>query len=66
MSFGVPAGTATAVQVAPSTSGNPASAMVGISGSVGERCLPVTASARNCPAWISGTAGAIAPNEIGV
>ncbi len=49
MSFGVPAGTTTAVQVLPTTSGKPASAMVGISGSVGERVLPVTASARSLP-----------------
>ncbi len=66
MSFGVPAGAATAVQVAPSTSGKPASAMVGTSGSVGARVLPVTASARSRPDLISGTAGASAPNEIGV
>ena len=49
ISFGVPAGAATAVQVAPWTSGKPASAMVGTSGSVGERVLPVTASARDPP-----------------
>src|ERR1700719_737889 len=66
MSFGVPAGTTTAVQVAPSTSGKPASAMVGTSGKVGDRVLPVTASARRSPFLISGTAGAVAPNEIGV
>jgi IS5 family transposase len=64
--LGVPAGTTTAVHVLPSTSGNPASAMVGISGSVGDRVLPVTASARSLLSLISCTAGAIAPNEIGV
>src|SRR5580693_8852017 len=66
MSFGVPAGATTAVQVAPTTSGKPASAMVGTSGSVGARSLPVTASARKPPLLISGSAGANAPNEIGV
>ena len=40
--------------------------MVGVSGKVGARALPVTASARNPPDLISGTAGASAPNEIGV
>src|SRR5262249_36785816 len=37
ISFGAPAGATTAVHVLPSTSGKPASAMVGISGRVGER-----------------------------
>src|ERR1700719_4935453 len=65
MSFGVPAGTTTAVQVAPSTSGKPASAMVGMSGKGGDRVLPFTASARKSPVLISGTAGALGANEIG-
>ena len=47
MLVGVPAGTTTAVHVLPSTSGNPASAMDGISGNVGDRVLPVTARARS-------------------
>ena len=66
MLVGVPAGTTTAVHVLPSTSGVPGSAMDGISGNVGDRVLPVTARARSLLSLISCTAGAIAPNEIGV
>ena len=40
--------------------------MVGTSGSAGVRVFDVTASARSLPSLTSGTAGAIAPNEIGV
>ena len=38
--------------------------MVGTSGSACDRVFDVTASARSLPSLISGTAGAIAPNEI--
>src|SRR5258708_4748059 len=65
MSFGVPIGTTTAAQVAPSTSGKPASAMVGVSGSACARVFDATASARSLPSLTIGTAGAIAPNEAG-
>ena len=47
-------------------SGKPASAMVGTSGSAADRLAPVTASARSLLLVTSGTAGASAPNEIGV
>src|SRR5580692_4651231 len=62
MSLGVPAGATTAVQVEPSTSGNPASAMVGTSGKLGDRSLPVTASACRPPDLINGSAGGNEPN----
>jgi hypothetical protein len=40
--------------------------MVGTSGNAWVRAFEVTASARNWPSLTNGTAGAIAPNEIGV
>src|SRR5258707_13601151 len=66
MSFGVPFGTTSATQLAPSTSGKPASAIVGVSGSDLLRVFELTASARSLPSLMSGTAGVIAPNDIGV
>src|SRR5215470_1732337 len=66
MSFGVPAGTRTPTQLSPSISPWPASVMVGTSGRLGERVLLVTASARNLPALICGTAGVRALNPIWV
>src|SRR5262245_24449867 len=64
MSFGVPFGTTSATQLAPSTSGKPASAIVGVSGSDLLGVFELTASARSLPSLMSGTAGVIAPNDI--
>ena len=52
---GTPRGTAKAHQEVTTKSGTPASAIVGTSGSVGQRSALVTASARMRPSWITGT-----------
>src|SRR5262249_58205833 len=59
---GVPAGTKKPLQSCVSTSGYPASAMLGTSGNSGERSGPVTASARVLPPLTRGIAGG--PSEI--
>jgi hypothetical protein len=56
MSGGVPAGTITPNQVVRSNPGSPDSAMVGSSGTAGERASVVTASARSLPALTLGSA----------
>src|SRR5262245_24404450 len=66
ISLGVRAGTSTPTQPSPSTSGQPASAMVGASGSPRDRLLLRIASARNLPSLTCGSADATAPKEIGV
>src|SRR5690606_41033557 len=50
ISAGVPAGAHMAYQVETSYSGTPASAAVGTSGKVGERCADATANGRIVPA----------------
>ena len=59
---GVAAGTTTPCQVIASKPGTPASEIVGSSGTVAERCAPVTASARSLPALIYGIAEAEVAN----
>src|SRR5258708_38463390 len=58
ISFGVPAGTSTPSKVSASWPGNPASAIVGTSGSAEERSALKTASPRRLPSLVCGTAGA--------
>src|SRR4029450_2840774 len=59
---GVGAGATTATHKAASYPAMPASATVGTSGSTATRVLPLVASARNCPAWILGSDGAMVAN----
>ena len=59
---GVPAGAITPAQTTTSAVGQPASAMVGTSGSSGERALVVTASGRNLPDATIGAAEAVLVN----
>src|SRR5262245_48499178 len=66
MSLGVPAGATMPVSVSRSRSGMPASALVGTSGSDGERLALSTASPRNLPSLILAMAGGSAVNAIGV
>src|SRR4051794_11710042 len=66
ISFGVPAGTMNANHPSPSISGYPASAIVGTSGSAGDRLGLVTAKPRSLPSFIWGTAGGSDVNAIGV
>src|SRR6266403_663556 len=58
ISFGVPAGTSTPSKVSASWPGNPASAIVGTSGSAEERSALKTASPRRLPSLMCDTAGA--------
>ena len=60
--IGVPAGAINASQVPPMTSGTPASARVGTSGSSGMRVGMVTASARRLPAGTCGTTAGVSTN----
>ena len=55
--FGVPAGTKKPLHNPTTTSGTPASAMVGTSGSSRVRFAPVTASARSLPACTCAVVG---------
>ena len=66
ISFGVPAGATMPVSVSLSSPGTPASAMVGTSGSAGERWALITASARSLPSLMVLMAGGSAVNAIGV
>src|SRR5712672_105280 len=61
MSFGVLAGTRTPIQFSPSSSGYPASAMVGMSGRSCERALLATERARKLPSRMLCTAWAGEP-----
>ena len=62
MSFGVPAGASTPCMVSDSWPSTPASAMVGTSGSAGERLVEVTASPRRLPPVTCGAVGGKAVN----
>src|SRR5215475_6551339 len=63
MSFGVAAGATNMPQPAASKPGTPASAIVGISGAVGQRVSDETPSARTFPAWIWGSEGSGSENR---
>src|SRR4029453_15057341 len=65
MSLGVPAGATMPVRVSLSRSGMPASALVGTSGSAGERLALSTASPRNLPSLILAMAGGSAGSALG-
>src|SRR6202007_537603 len=66
ISFGVLAGTNNPIQTSHSTSGKPASTMVGTSGRTDRRILLATAKARNVPSLTCGTTEAGEPKAIGV
>ena len=67
MSFGVPAGTTKPTNLSPSIAGKPASVMVATSGRIAVRFRLDTASARNLPSRINGTAavGELKPSSRG-